>query len=99
MTTSISVELLENILNIKLTDNTILFLFPGLGIGKVYNELSGCTLQTSEFEILANKNKDIKFIGISNQKLPYTSKNIKYIQLTQEQSKYFEILFCKCLNE
>ena len=92
MNSSISIEFLENILNLKLDSNTIIFIFPGLGIGNIYSELSGCTLQTNEFEILAKNNTDIKLIGISNQKVPNCSKYIKYIQITQEQSKSFDTI-------
>ena len=92
MNSSISIEFLENILNLKLDSNTIIFIFPGLGIGNIYSELSGCTLQTNEFEILAKNNTDIKIIGISNQKIPNCSKYIKYIQITQDQSKPFDTI-------
>jgi len=48
-----NIKQLEEILNIKIQNNTIIFAFPGIGIGKVYNELSGCTLETRNMEILA----------------------------------------------
>ncbi len=87
-----SIEFFEKLLNIKIDSTTTIFLFPGLCIGNIYSELSGCTLQTNDLEILAKNNLDIKFIGISNQKIPSSSKYIKYIQITQEQSNYFDTI-------
>jgi len=92
MNISISINLFEKLLNIQINCNTIIFLFPGLGIGNTYSELSGCTLQTNDLEILAKNNSDIKFIGISNQKIPTYSEYINYIQITQEQSKSFDTI-------
>ena len=79
------IELIGNV-----TSPTIVFFFPGLGIGNIYDDLSGCTLQTNEFEVLAKGNIDINFIGISSQKIPTNSKYIKYIQISQEQSIEFD---------
>ena len=92
MHSSISIESLEKVLNIKLNANIIIFAFPGLGIGNIYSDLSGCTLQTNEFEILAKINSNIKFIGISNQKIPKNNDYITYIKITQEQSKLFDTI-------
>ena len=79
------IELIGNV-----TSPTIVFFFPGLGIGNIYDDLSGCTLQTNEFEVLAKGNIDINFIGISSQKIPTSSKYIKYIKISQEQSIEFD---------
>ena len=92
MNISISINLFEKLLNIQINSNTVIFLFPGLGIGNTYSELSGCTLQTNDLEILAKNNSDIQFIGISNQKIPNSNKYIKYIQITQDQSKPFDTI-------
>ena len=92
MNTYISINLFEKLLNIKIDSTTIIFLFPGLGIGNTYSELSGCTLQTNDLEILAKNNTDIQFIGISNQNIPTYSEYINYIQITQDQSKPFDMI-------
>jgi len=78
-----NIKQLEEILNIKIQNNTIIFAFPGIGIGNVYNELSGCTLETRNMEILAKiyENKNIKFIGISTNVLPEDSKYINYVKV------------------
>jgi len=74
----------------KTTSKTVVFFFPGLGIGNIYDDLSGCTLQTNEFEILAKNNININFIGISSHKIPTNSKYIKYIKISEEQSIKFD---------
>jgi peroxiredoxin len=71
---------------------TIVFFFPGLGIGNIYDDLSGCTLQTNQFEVLSKNNPNINFIGISNQKIPNNNRYIKYIQISQKQSIDFDTI-------
>ena len=84
-------KILENILDTKFENSCVIFLFAGLGIGKIYNELSGCTLQTHEFELLAKNNPNINFYGISSQKTP-SNNNIIYKTISQKQCKNFKCI-------
>ena len=74
---------LEKVLNLKLSNNTIIFSFPGIGIGNIYPELSGCTLEVHEMENIAQMyhKQDIDFIGISTSTLPSYSAYIKYLHI------------------
>jgi len=83
-------ENLEKVLNIYFTKPTIIFLFPGLGVGNIYNELAGCTLQTHEMEVLAKSYKNIDFIGISTQLVPNNNSYINYIQIQKDIAQYFD---------
>ena len=72
---------LEDALNITLNNSTVIFSFPGIGIGNIYPELSGCSLEVREMEKIAQEFHalDIDFIGISTGTLPEISPYIKYI--------------------
>ena len=72
---------LEDALNMTLNNSTVIFTFPGIGIGNTYPELSGCSLEVREMEKIAQEFHafDIDFIGVSTDTLPETSSYIRYI--------------------
>ena len=78
-------EEFERILDSNFSDIAIIFSFPGIGLGKEYCALSGCTLEAEEYERIARKymGLGIDIIGISTGDVPKGDRPVKYLQLPE----------------